>query len=130
MKNSAVSARAFLDGFSLSGLFAWTNLPGGAETLVEQTNDLSESQFADLFLPFSQMAPDLHRADAYSAIIVEAAKAEEAELGNLEATDNVEDELASVLARLGKKVGVETVRRAALRMEAATEIQVPVEPPR
>jgi len=55
MRDSPTALRAFLDGFSVAGLFGWAKLPGGAETLVEETTDLSESQFAELFLPFSKM---------------------------------------------------------------------------
>lgn len=62
MKNPAIARRAFSDGFTLSGLFAWAKMPGGAETLVEETTDLSHSQFADLLMPFSKMKPDRQAA--------------------------------------------------------------------
>jgi hypothetical protein len=58
MANFSISARAFWDGFTLAGLFGRAKLPGGAETLVEEASDLSESQFAELFLPLLKPEPD------------------------------------------------------------------------
>jgi hypothetical protein len=57
MGNPANSLTAFLDGFSLSGLSKFARLPGGAESLVEETTDIRQSQFAELLMPFAKMKP-------------------------------------------------------------------------
>jgi hypothetical protein len=123
MKNSAIAARSFWDGFSLSGLFGWAKLPGGAETLVEETTDLSQSQFAELLMPYSKMNCGLAETKG-------AAKAEKSVLEVYDGMERSEVDEAIVLyllRRQGKHVDLETVRKF-LKDIAEPAVQAPIGP--
>ena len=56
MRNLSIAFESFMDGFPRAGLFGWAKRPGGADTIYEETNNIEESQFADLLAPFLKQA--------------------------------------------------------------------------